>query len=76
MNKYIALLDGKQIGKRTSKDRIYTHALVGREIRKAGTTEIKALTWCGSLELAHKQLSSYSRAAHFIDLQIVEATRF
>ena len=73
-NKYIAVLDGKQVGTRTSQNRTYTHVLVGR-LTKDPEEYVGALTWCGSLDLARKQLASYARAPHWTDLKIVEATK-
>jgi hypothetical protein len=45
-------LDGLTV-KRTSKTRTYTHCIVN------GT---EAVTWCGSLQLAQKQLATYQRS--------------
>ena len=41
------------IAKRTSDSRTYTHAVV---------TDTRALTWCGSLALAQKQLLTYQNS--------------
>ena len=60
-------LDGTVVT-RTSGGRTYTHCIVNSS---------KALTWCGSLALAQKQLRSYQgagAAANGVAFAIAEAT--
>jgi hypothetical protein len=47
MTKYIARLDNEIVGKRTSKDRVYTHAIV---VHNCNGPHVA--TWCGRLDLA------------------------
>lgn len=155
---FIAKVDGNVVGKRTSKDRTYTHCIVGRKsvgryyaeaaafwksdadnwdyyrkqvesgpggttyhhgdgraftlttsekdyerakvilaehpapegFQKAraakrteelskrfpgGNADLEVYTWCGRLDLAHKQLSSFGKSGYYSDLRIVEVEK-
>jgi len=62
--KFIARLDGRIVGNRTSKERTYTHAIV---INGHHRTDHVA-TWCGRLDLAQGEQRKYQRAGFRADI--------
>jgi hypothetical protein len=64
MTKYVARLNGTIVGKRTTKGRTYTHAIVVAQASEAhfmhGRPELDAprvVAWCGRPDLARGQVS-------------------
>lgn len=74
--KYVARLNGEIIGKRTSKDRTYTHAIicarpaVGNYYHgKNSKFEAAHITnWCGRLDLAQKEASRWSKMYEVVEI--------
>jgi hypothetical protein len=66
--KHTAIDSKGQTHKRSSKDRIYTHAIVSHW--EGGRTRV---SWAGSLALAQKQLHVNDRYQGFISAEIIEA---
>jgi hypothetical protein len=67
--KYIAKLEGKIVGKRTTRDRTYTHAVV---VQHADAEPVVA-TWCGRPDLAQKEAASRRRGTYYTNVWIVDA---
>ena len=72
--KYVARLDGNIIGKRTTKDRTYTHAVVVHGHGKEPHTK----NWCGRLDLAQKEQrkwQSYGYTAHVVPAELAPSKK-
>lgn len=81
--KYEVWVDGKLVGKRESRDRDYSHAVVGRkpiwQRREDGGHHItgwdmghKVLSFAGNLRLAQARMNEWN---HCADLAVVAVTR-
>ena len=66
--KYIAKFEGQIVGKRTTKNRAYTHAIV---INGHGKTN-KVVTWCGRLDHAQNEQRKYARYGYTADIVAAE----
>jgi hypothetical protein len=62
--KYIARLNNEIVGKRTSKDRVYTHAIVIRGHGKGPHVR----SWAGSLQLAQKACSQWTNYGYSVEI--------
>lgn len=69
--KYVARVDGVIVGQRKTENRTYTHAVVG--VTRDG--KLKAVAWCGRLDLAQKQLTDRYAMYKASDLRIVPAEK-
>lgn len=76
--KYIARYNGKVIGKRTTKDRTYTHAVVagGTYVHPQSDTqnlyEPGVVTWCGRPDLARKAAASFAKVWSVVNVVTAE----
>lgn len=66
--KYIARVDGRIVGTRTTKERTYTHAIV---INGHQYTD-HVVTWCGRLDLAQGEQRKYARYGYRADIVTAE----
>lgn len=66
--KYIAKLDGKIVGKRATRDRTYTHAIV---VRGHGEAEPHVASWAGRPDLAQREAAR--QRSYYPHVWVVEA---
>jgi hypothetical protein len=74
--KYVARLDGNIIGKRTTKDRTYTHAVICAQPLPTNYYHGKnskydaphVSTWCGRPDLAQAQARKYRQLYELVEI--------
>jgi hypothetical protein len=66
--KYVARVNGAIVGKRTTKDRTYTHAIVVSRVDHEGRRGLEVVAWCGRPDLAQAEQRHYQRCGFMADI--------